>query len=381
MTRLSKDVLIAGVSVRGLTESAVRAGYRVTAVDAFSDLDLQAVATDVRRVVPYSAAAAADASRDLDAGAVCYVSNFENHPAALRRLQRGRTLWGNPPQVLARARDPAALAEVVRAAGLPAALVRKRPPRPVAGSSISRWLLKPRASGGGHGIVPWSPGLAVPRSCVLQERIAGRAASVLFAADGERAIVLGVTRQLVGERRFGSHGFRYCGSLLAPPEDTEWGASSPLAERGAQLAAVLTRAFGLVGVNGVDVIVHRARVIPIEINPRHTAAMELFERRDGLSIFRTHVAGCTGTLSALIKPASVSAAAGKAIVFARRDVVTPSADHWLADTDVRDVPPAGLSVRRGAPICTVFAIAPTMSECYEALAARAARIHDETERR
>ena len=118
---------------------------------------------------------------------------LENHPAALHRLQRGRTLWGNPPQVLARARDPAALTEVVRAAGLPAALVRKHPPRLVPGSSVSRWLLKPRASGGGHGIVPWSPGAAVPRSCVLQQRMPGRAASVLFAADGERAIVLGVT--------------------------------------------------------------------------------------------------------------------------------------------------------------------------------------------
>jgi predicted ATP-grasp superfamily ATP-dependent carboligase len=126
--------------------------------------------------------------------------------------------------------------------------------------------------------------------------------------------------------------------------------------------------------------VQRDRVIPIEINPRHTAAMELFERRDGLSIFRAHVAGCTGELSAVINPASVSAAAGKAIVFARRDVVTPSADCWLADSDVRDVPASGIPIRRGAPICTVFAIAPTVSECYEALVARAARIHEETER-
>jgi predicted ATP-grasp superfamily ATP-dependent carboligase len=377
LTRPSESVLIAGVSVRGLTESAARAGYRVTAVDAFSDLDLQAVATDVRRVIPYSAAAAADASRDVEADAVCYVSNFENYPAALRRLQRGRTLLGNPPRVLARARDPAALAEVVGAAGLPAALVRNRSPRHVSGSAVTRWLLKPRASGGGHGIVPWSPGIAVPRSCVLQQRLPGRAASVLFAADGERAIVLGVTRQLIGERRFGSRGFRYCGSLLAPPEDPDWGASSPLAESGTLLAAVLTRAFGLVGVNGVDVMVHRGQVIPIEINPRHTAAMELLERRDGLSIFHTHVAACTGELSALIKPASVSAAAGKAIVFARRDVVTPSAGRWLADSDVRDVPASGTRVRKGAPICTVFAIAKTVKECFAQLARRAERIYEE----
>jgi predicted ATP-grasp superfamily ATP-dependent carboligase len=215
---------------------------------------------------------------------------------------------------------------------------------------------------------------------VLQERIPGRPASILFAADGEHAIVLGVTRQLVGERRFGSRGFRYCGTLLAPPEDSTWGSASALAGQSAKLVAVLTPAFGLVGVNGVDVIVHRDRITPIEINPRHTAAMELLERRDGLSIFRTHVAACTGKLSAVARPAWTSAAAGKAIVFARRDIATPSADRWLADPDVRDVPASGTSVPRGGPICSVFAMAPTMDQCYEDLIARAARIHKETER-
>jgi len=215
---------------------------------------------------------------------------------------------------------------------------------------------------------------------VLQERIPGRPGSILFAADGEHAIVLGVTRQLVGERRFGSREFRYCGTLLAPAEDPNWGTASALARQSAELAAVLTRALGLVGVNGVDVIVHRDRVTPIEINPRHTAAMELLERRDGLSIFRTHVAACTGKLSTIARPAWTSAAAGKAIVFARRDVVTPSADRWIADPELRDVPASGTSLRKGSPICTVFATAPTMDECNEELVARAARIHEETER-
>ena len=37
-------ILLAGVSTRALAESAVRAGYRVVAVDAFGDADLRAVA-------------------------------------------------------------------------------------------------------------------------------------------------------------------------------------------------------------------------------------------------------------------------------------------------------------------------------------------------
>lgn len=375
-----EHVLIAGVSVRNLAESAVRAGFSVTAIDGFGDLDLVAIATEVRRVIPYTAAGAAQVAGDVLADVVCYVSNFENHPEPLRRLQRGRALWGNSPSVLARARDPVALAKVVSAAGSPIARVRQRPPRSDSGSSPTRWLIKPHASGGGHGVVPWSPGMVVSRSCFLQERIAGRPGSVLFAADGQRAIVLGVTRQLIGDRRFGSRGFRYCGTLLAPPDDPDWGTTSPLAKHGAALATHLTRAFGLVGVNGVDVMVHRGRVTPIELNPRHTAAMEVLERRDGLSIFSTHAAACTGRWSTIAKPPPVAAAAGKAIVFARRDVTMRATDRWISDPDVRDVPAPDVAIRKGAPICTVFAMAPTVGECYAALVERAERLYEELER-
>ena len=40
-----RHLLVAGVTTRALAVSAARAGWRVTAVDAFGDLDLRAVAT------------------------------------------------------------------------------------------------------------------------------------------------------------------------------------------------------------------------------------------------------------------------------------------------------------------------------------------------
>jgi len=373
-------VLIAGVSVRGFAESAVRAGYAVAAVDAFADLDLIALAAEARQVRPYTAGAAARSASGVPAAAVCYVSNFENHPAALRRLADSRTLWGNSSDTLAGARDPAAVASALVAAGLPAARARVRAPRPTAPDAARRWLLKPLASGGGHGITPWSTAMPVRRTSVLQERISGHPGSVLFSADGRQAVVHGVTRQLIGDRHFGARDFRYCGNLLAPPDDPDWGTHSPLAQHGAVVASVLTRAFGLVGVNGIDVIVRRGRVVPIEINPRYTAAMELAERRDGISIFGAHVAGCSGHLGAFVSPPPRPVAVGKAIVFARRPVVARATQHWLADPDIRDVPAAGTAIPSGAPICTVFATGATMAECHARLVQRAARIYAEAER-
>ena len=216
MADRNEHVLIAGVSTRALAWSAVRAGYRVSAVDAFGDLDLRAVA-DVVALTRESGgfapdAAAAEAGR-ISADAVAYTSNFENYPDAVTRLASGRRLLGNPAEVLRAVRDPLRVMRALRSRGVPVPLTRSSAPAtPVRPGT---WLLKPRRSGGGHGTRPW-PGGAVPRRAYLQERIRGVPGSVIFLADGRRVHPLGITRQLVGERAFGAAGFRYCGSLARP---------------------------------------------------------------------------------------------------------------------------------------------------------------------
>ncbi|HEY4648921.1 MAG TPA: hypothetical protein VIG95_07410, partial [Gemmatimonadales bacterium] len=174
-------VLIAGVSTRALAVSAFQAGYRVTAIDAFGDRDLQAVA---HVLIPLSsggrrfgAAAAASAGTNVTAGLAAYTSNFENYPLAVATLAHGRELLGNPPAVLEAVRDPLRLARAFRRHGISVPLVRASAPSE--GSRPRRWLLKPRRSGGGHEIRVWRPGLEVPRSMYLQQRIGGLPGSVI----------------------------------------------------------------------------------------------------------------------------------------------------------------------------------------------------------
>lgn len=364
-----------------MAESASRAGYAVTALDAYADLDLAAFA-DARRVAPYSARAAARAAatvaglHDGDA-IVCYVSNFENHGDALRLLARGRRLWGNSPRTVAAVRTPALLARALADAGIPVPRVRGSPPRAGTADARRRWLLKPRASGGGHGIVAWRPGIRVPGRSVLQERITGPAGSLVFVADGARCVPIAVTRQLVGDPRFGATAFRYCGNILARDDDPVWGRDTPIWTGALAAAAAATRAFRLVGVNGLDFIVRRGRPIPIEINPRFTAAMELAERRDGLSIFAAHAAGCTDRLSTPATPPPRATALGKALVMARRAFTAGDLRSWLADSDLRDVPRPGAHVPAGGPICTIFAGGASAEECYDRLTRRAAKLYEQ----
>src|SRR5262245_46188059 len=209
-----RHVLIVGVSTRAAAESAARAGFRVTSIDAFADLDQHpsvralSMTRDFGR--RFTAAAVARAARGVDADAVVYLSPFENHPAAVATLARGRALWGNPPEALRRVRDPLLVAEALRRRGFVVA-ASFRSPSP--GMRSAGYLLKPLASGGGQRIRPWRPGLSVPRGSYVQHRVHGTPGSVVFVAAWDRAAPLGVSRQLVGDPAFGASGFRYCGSI------------------------------------------------------------------------------------------------------------------------------------------------------------------------
>jgi hypothetical protein len=320
------------------------------------------------------------------AEAVVYVASFENHPRAVRTLAAGRALWGNPPEVLERVRDPLLVAATLARLGLATPAVRAAAPRSGGGGGGGRsWLAKPRASGGGSGVVAWRPGRRVPRDVYFQERIAGVPGSIVFAADGRRAVPLGLTRLLAGERAFGATGFRYCGNILVGRGDAVFTDDVRLCARAIALAEAVTGAFGLVGVNGIDFIARRGTPYPIEVNPRYTAAMELVERAYGLSIFDIHARACAGRLPAFDlaaarhapPPHSPARAIGKAILYARGDVVLKDTRPWLEDDSVRDVSAPGERCRRGQPICTIFAAGRDAAECRAALGRRAAALYAE----
>jgi predicted ATP-grasp superfamily ATP-dependent carboligase len=363
-------VLLAGVTTRALAISAARAGYRVTALDAFGDLDLRAAAEVIlpspnTRFTPLQAAAAAE---EVPAAFAVYTSNFENHPKAVARLAEGRHLLGNPPEVLVRVRNPIQLMRVLARRGfaIPRTRATSEP-----GLGLGSWLLKPRRSGGGHGTAVWR-GERVAKTRYLQERIEGIPGSIAFAADGRTAVPLGLTRQLVGDRRLGVEGFRYCGSLVGPPRSL-FSDGDRLLERAAALASAITSEFGLKGLNGLDFIARDGVPYPIEVNPRFSASMELIERCLDLSMFELHARACRGSLPEAAP--KCSPVAGKAIVYARHDVTLGNTQPWVEDPSLADIPHPGERIKRGRPICTVFARADDRQSCHRLLLRRAASVY------
>jgi predicted ATP-grasp superfamily ATP-dependent carboligase len=338
----------------------------VTALDAFGDLDqhagVRALSLPRGFGVPFSAAAAATVARRLEFDAVVYLSPFENHPSAVRQLADLAPLWGNQPAVLRRARNPRTLVELL---GLSA-------------PGASRWLLKPRASGGGRNIRWWKSGETVPRGWHVQPYIEGVPGSIVFVAASGCCVPLGLTRQLIGSAQFGATEFRYCGSILAPAGDHQFEPDASLVESAIRLATVASEKLGLVGVNGIDFIARNGVAHAIEINPRYSASMELVEQAFGASIFAAHADACSrGVVPGfdLEQARTQTRAFGKAIVFARHDVVCGDTRPWLDDPTVRDVPHPGERIAAGRPVCTVFAHADDSASCYDGLVRRASAIY------
>jgi predicted ATP-grasp superfamily ATP-dependent carboligase len=218
----------------------------------------------------------------------------------------------------------------------------------------------------------------VPRGSYLQELIDGAPCSIVFVAARGRVVPLGFCRQLIGDQAFGSSGYRYCGNILtAAGEDDE------VVEAACGVAAAVCDEFGIVGVNGIDLIVRDGLPYAIEVNPRWCASMELVERTCGASLFGMHAAACDdGVLPdfAVERARDVASTTGKAVVFARRDVTTGDTRTWLAprDTaapDLRDVPPPATLIRAGHPICTVFATGRDARACRAELVRRAELVY------
>lgn len=369
-------VILAGVTTRAMAASAIAAGHQVSAVEAFGDLDHPAAGsvTALPRDLPvrFSAARAAQVASHLVGEAAAYAASFENDPDAVAHLAEGRQLWGNSPGVLNRVRNPLLLSRVLREAGLATPAVRCSASTAAEGS----WLLKPRRSGGGQRIRPWTARGSLPRWAYLQERIAGLPGSLLFVADGRRAVVFGLTRQLIGDRRFGASAFRYVGNLLGSSRQPLFPRESELLPRITAVVQLLTEQFGLVGVNGVDFMARNGIPYPIEVNPRWTGAMELAERAYRIPLFAWHRDACAGALPQfeLAEARKHEPVHAKAIVFARQAVPMPDTSRWLGAGWIADLPRSGETIEAGHPACTVFGSGQTGPDAVRGLLAAQRRV-------
>ena len=377
-------ILLVGVSTRSIAESANHSGYEIAAVDAFGDYDLKTLCESYSLhrdfQIPFSASGLFTASRRLSFDAVAYTSNLENHPEIVQRFARRAKVLGNTAQVLRSVRTWSSLSDTLGRSGfrIPDTIYhgngRQSGPR-------QQWLRKPIKSGGGHGIAFAQPGRSAGRGYMLQEYVPGLSCSASFVANQQEAVVIGLTEQLVGSSEFGADGFRYCGNILPLETVQNRDEAANILEQVQRIANLITREFGLAGVNGFDFVLADGQVWLTEVNPRYSASMELIEKAYNLSIFDLHV---QAILQNRLPDFDLDhrlhqigqRSYGKAILYAEKEGRAPDTRDWV-QSEIRDVPFPGENLAEGKPICTILAAGESNADCLARLIHRAKAIKGE----
>lgn len=372
-------LIVVGASGRAMAQSGRRAGFAVYAADLFRDTDLVESCVSSTRVDRYPDGIA-DALRPLPAAAWCHVGGLENRPDILEAVAAERPLAGSSAAAVRLVRDHRWLAARVREIGLAMPATHDTAVGiPCDGSH----LVKPRAGAGGRGIRRWTGAATEDRGLVWQRWTAGMPCSAAYLASRGRTDLFLTSRQLVGWQPCRGPEFAWCGSITRRLP----GAAAPVVERlGRHVAAEA----GLLGLFGIDFLLDdEGRVHPLEVNPRPTASMELWERSGAGSLAASHLAAC-GFADPTASPPSTmpSTVFGKAVLFAVRSAVVPAAafERWMRwredwrDGDglpaVADIPATGTTIPRGGPVLTIFAAGNKEEDVLERLERRLALVEE-----
>lgn len=360
-----KTVLLAGISTRALAQSAVRAGYAVTSLDFFGDSDqpegarVFSLVRDLHQPPTLMNLAREASALAAEVDMVVVESGLENEPAFFEMLPPEKML-GNSLESIRGVRDPHQLKSALDGTGM------QFPDTYTQGMALpqsGRYLRKDLTHSGGMGVTEWDPACLLSDCELLQEFIEGKLSSACFIADGKQAKLLGISRQFAGEKALNAPPFAWCGNVTIPGT----GQIKEIVESAVQ---VLTRTFGLVGLNGIDFIIRDGIPWLIEVNPRPTASFELNQRALRVNAFQLHVDACRGNLPETIPAAPDDMCYGKGILYANEDVRVGSTIGWSRQA-IADVPHPGEEIPVGAPVCTLLARGTSPEKCWQKILAKA----------
>ena len=348
----SAPLLIVSASARALARSGAKHAIAVVALDLFDDVDTRRYARASRAVAGRSLrfdakrllAAADELCPPGDCAGFVYGSGLEGRPALIARLARGRKLYGNAPGTVRLVKEPTQFFALLDALGIAHPEVRIEPP-----PDPANWLAKRAGAGGGSHVRPATRRHRCRPRRYFQRFQRGRVMSALFAANGARARVIGFNEQWVAGPPCRAP-FGYGGAVS--------GARIPDVAR-ARVAEWLDRlveATGLVGLNGLDFVLDGEDAFVLEINPRPTATVDLYDADLEGGALGAHLRACLGGLPVAPSP---TAAHAHAIVYAAAALRVPAHIEWPAWCT--DLPEGGSVIAAGAPVCSVHAAAATDS--------------------
>lgn len=368
-----RTLVVAGISVRALAESARQGGWEVIALDLFGDADTRRASahwapigepSELRIDPALLRAELLRAAQHPRVDGWVPASGFEGVPELLAAGGTALPCLAVEPSAMKRVRDPASFFDVLDRHRLPHPRISFDAPADPAG-----WLAKRAGGCGGVHIraasqVPADPA-SRPADTYFQRYQAGTPMSALFVADGERFRLVALNRLIV--------------RAVWPLPHVYAGAVGPILDERLEQAAdralsVLVPEFGLRGLASLDFLADESEAHWLEVNPRPPATLQLHADAWPAGLMRIHVDAVRGHLPATPPRRGPGVRAHLTVFADRLGLVGAASAHDAADRrHEHDLPAPGTRFARGEPICTVSAEAAGVDEALRLLDARAAR--------
>jgi uncharacterized protein len=348
-------ILIAAIAGRMLAASARRGAYDVAVLDLFNDLDTRRIAPRSQRVpgheqglARFAGDALLQAASQLAPGdaypGLVYGSGFEDDTELLRELTRGRHLYGNDVATVQLIKDPDRFFSLLKKCAIPHPEISLTRPTDTTG-----WLAKKiGGSGGAH--VTSAKQIKHAAYHYYQRFVDGKNYSVSFLADRARVQIVGFNEPW--SIALGDWPYCYLGAINHAT------VPSGMAERIQRDLDAIVRATGLVGLNGMDFIVDGDKYFVIEINPRPSGTLDLYDADCPEGLFHWHLQASDGVLPRRLPEEKFIRA--HAVVYTmqslqlNRDVQWPS---WCSD-----IPERGSVFAPRMPVCMLHAAGETHEE-------------------
>ena len=376
-------LVVAGVSVRALAESARQGGWQVIGLDCFGDQDTRracvqwhaigapspctagtACAVDAERL----SAALAVAARHAGVAGWVAGGGFEGMPALLSAGGEDLPLLGMGASAVASLRDARAFFATLDRLGLAHPPVAFERPADAEG-----WLAKRAGGCGGLHIRPAAQAGRTHEDTYYQRVLPGVPMSALFLADGTRARLVGLNRLITHAQ----DGLPYLyGGVIGPVTEPA------LQARVEQALQALARAYALRGLASLDFIAAQGTPWLLEVNPRPSASMVLYAHAWPRGLVHAHLQALRGCLPDT--PRRHTAVHGSRVVYAPHAGVVDTVP-LAARSYCHDLPAGPARVARGEPVCSVSAEAADVDAVGALLAARCTSVavrrvreHEET---
>jgi len=330
-------ILIIASSARMLAQTARASGFRPLVIDLFADLDTRFYAEDFMQIITLAEQHLVPAVdyfiKTYQVDQIVYGGGFENHPESLRYLNCYLLMRGNSPDVFIGLHDKPAFFAVLNQLNIPYPQVCFTTPNESVG-----WLIKPLRGLGGVGIKRYL-GEEVGSDSYCQKYQKGQQYSALFLADGFNMQLVGFNSQWA-TRLDDSREFMFSGII------NDCDLKLEQQEKIVSWLNILVPLFNLKGLNSLDFISDGVHSYLLEINPRPSASMQLYEA----NLFARHIRASLGEL--ILSQYPINGCRGYEVVYAQQDIIIP--DGFLWPEGCLDLPESGVICRTGQPICSIM---------------------------